>query len=205
VDLSLIGRGVLIGVGIAAPVGPIGALCIARALRYGWRAGFVAGLGAATADACYGAIAAFGLTVVMSHLLDSLGVLRLLGGLYLCYLGLRTMRAAPATAADTVAGSPTRMFAATFALTITNPLTIMSFAAIFAGVGVATNNSRDGIALVLGVFAGSALWWLALSSGVAAVRHRLTHRALRVINVLSGAIILGFGLMSLDSLVWGGT
>jgi threonine/homoserine/homoserine lactone efflux protein len=195
-------RGMLIGLAIAAPVGPIGALCIGRTLRDGWPAGFASGLGAAVADACYGALAAFGFTAAVGALIGALDGLRLLGGLFLCYLGLRALRSPPVTTViATPRGGLLRAFGSTFALTIANPLTILSFAAIFAGVGVGVERGGAGW-LVAGVFAGSALWWLALSGGVGLLRRRLTAGAIRAINIASGLIIAGFGVAALASLVW---
>lgn len=196
-DLDMLVRGVVLGFGIAAPVGPIGVLCIRRTIADGRMAGFLSGMGAATADGVYGAIAAFGVTALMDALVGVSAWLRLLGGLYLCYLGLRTFFAPPAaSAAPARAGSLATAYAATCILTLTNPMTIISFVAIFAGVG----GAADGEAarnLVAGVFLGSALWWLLLSGGVGLVRERLPSTALRIINRASGVIILSFGLIAL--------
>lgn len=205
-DPGLFARGALIGFSIAAPVGPIGVLCIRRTLAGGRAAGLFSGLGAATADACYGAIAAFGLTAVSSLLVGGKLWLRLFGGIFLCYLGVRTLMAHPAdkaAGADGRRGGLIGMYLSTFLLTLTNPTTIFSFIGIFAGLGVAaTAHAGYGAAglLVVGVFSGSALWWLILSSGVALVRTRVGPRVLRWVNVLSGAIITGFGLLALLSL-----
>src|SRR5512143_860107 len=134
--LSFYLRGLIIGFSIAAPVGPIGVLCIRRTLSDGRLYGFVSGLGAATADACYGTIAALGLTIVSTFLVEQANWLRLLGGLYLCYLGLKTFRSRPA---DRAVEATTRehgllgAYASTLFLTLTNPLTILSFLAVFAG------------------------------------------------------------------------
>jgi len=190
---------------IAAPVGPIGVLCIRRTLAEGRLAGFVAGLGAATADAVYGGIAAFGLTVIANFLVNQQVWLRVIGGIFLCYLGVKTLRAKPAQQAVTMNGSGRRQtysaaYAATFFLTLTNPLTILAFAAIFAGFGAA-NTSGGYVAaglLVAGVFLGSAAWWLILSSGVGVLRAKCqTSGALPWVNRISGIIITGFGILTL--------
>ena len=196
-------RGLVIGFSIAAPVGPIGVLCIRRTLADGRAVGFAAGLGAATADALYGAVAGFGLTVVSTALVGQQGWLRLIGGAFLCWLGARTFLARPAEDAAPVRGSGLLgAYASTLVLTLTNPMTILSFAAVFAGLGVGAAGGGYGAAavLVLGVFAGSALWWLVLSGAVGLLRHRVTPRGLRWVNRASGTIIAAFGALALGSL-----
>ncbi|MCX7791109.1 MAG: LysE family translocator [Chloroflexaceae bacterium] len=203
-ELGLFARGALIGLAIAAPVGPIGVLCINRTLRDGRMAGFVSGLGAATADLIYGTIAVLGLTALTGALAGISFWTRLLGGLFLCYLGLRTLRAQPAARpAAGAARGLLRAYASTLILTLTNPATIIAFAAIFAGLGAsgAAHGYAEGLLLATGVAAGSALWWLMLSGGVGLLRSRLTPTALRWINRGAGLIILGFGLAALWSLV----
>ena len=202
-DISFLLRGLIIGFSIAAPVGPIGVLCIRRTLAAGRASGLVSGLGAATADAIYGCIAGFGLTFISSILIRQQGWLRLIGGGFLCYLGLKTFLARPAEQAASAEGNGlVGAYASTFFLTLTNPMTILSFAAIFAGVGVASasGNYVSAGVLVLGVFVGSALWWLALSGLVGVFRARFNPHWLRWINRISGVIITGFGLLMLLSL-----
>lgn len=197
-------RGLLLGFAIAAPVGPIGVLCIRRTLAQGLLAGLVSGLGAATADAFYGFVAAFGLTFISSFLIDQQSWIRLIGGLFLCYLGIKTFLAPVAEEAATGAGNGLiAAYSSTLFLTLTNPLTILSFAAVFAGlgVGVVAGDYGAAVATVLGVFSGSALWWLALSTGVSLFRSRFTPRAMRWVNRISGVVILGFGVAALLSLL----
>jgi len=240
-------QGLILGFSIAAPVGPIGVLCIRRTLADGQAAGFVSGLGAATADAIYGSVAVFGLSGLSAILVGQQAVLRLAGGLFLVYLGARTFLSRPAQAGASAAGSQRRgltgAYLSTLFLTLTNPITILAFAAIFAGLGVgaalpstttqstalpfgalaSTGNLSDaeysgvegalsgpsttlsapasGPVVVLGVFAGSALWWLILSAGSNWLRERfLQPGALVWINRLSGLVIAGFGLAVLASL-----
>ncbi len=210
-DPSLALRGLLLGFSIAAPVGPIGVLCIRRTLVDGWRFGLLSGLGAATADATYGAVAAFGLTAISTLLVSGQLWLRLIGGIFLCSLGLRTLLAkpAPSAAPDATVQSAAHArngliaYASTVGLTLTNPTTILSFAAIFAGLGIGSGSrSYLGAALlVLGVFAGSALWWLILSSTVAALRSRFRASAVGWVGRASGAVLLAFGLLALVSLI----
>lgn len=196
-------RGLLIGFSIAAPVGPIGLLCIQLTLNRGRRYGFAAGLGAATADAFYGFVAGFGLTLISQFLLSQQRWLQLMGGLFLCYLGLRTFFTIPpeenTLQADT--RGATAVTLQTFFLTLTNPVTILAFTAIFAGMGLANQSLSAGQAavFVLSVFAGSALWWLLLSGGVSLLHGRIRPTHLRWINRLSGLIILGFGIAALVS------
>jgi threonine/homoserine/homoserine lactone efflux protein len=201
--MSLFVQGLLIGFSIAAPVGPIGVLCIRRTLAEGRLYGLVSGLGAATADAFYGVIAGFGLTFVSSFLIAQQTWLRLFGGLFLIYLGIKTLLASPSAVTIEVEENSGlwSAFASTFLLTLTNPLTILSFAAIFAGLGLsaAERSYQDAITLVLGVFLGSAAWWFLLSGGVSLFRSRVTYRSMLWINRIAGLIILGFGLLALLS------
>jgi len=204
-DLSLLASGIIIGFSIAAPVGPIGVLCIHRTLTEGRFHGLISGLGAATADACYGCIAAFGLTFITDILVQQQLWLRLIGGAFLLFLGVRTILRKPSEKPQ----SEKRVgllseYGSTFLLTITNPVTILSFAAIFAGVGLGSTVSDYGSAglLVFSVFAGSALWWLILSGTVSLLRKKVTQRVLMWINRISGGIITGFGVVILISLLF---
>jgi threonine/homoserine/homoserine lactone efflux protein len=201
-DISFLFRGLVIGFSIAAPVGPIGVLCIRRTLTEGRASGLVSGLGAATADAVYGSIAGFGLTLISGFLVDQQTWLRLIGGAFLCYLGIRTLLATPAEGAAPVKGNGlVSAYASTLFLTLTNPLTILSFAAIFAGLGLASTSGNyiAAATLVLGVFLGSAAWWLLLSGGVSLLRSRFDARAMRWVNRISGGIITIFGVLALLS------
>jgi threonine/homoserine/homoserine lactone efflux protein len=197
-DTNLLLRGGLIGLSVAAPVGPIGVLCIRRTLAEGRAYGLVSGLGAATADAVYGCIAAFGLTFIAAALVSHQAWLRLIGGLFLCYLGVKTLLARPAQqAAPSDGGGLWGAYASTFFLTLTNPVTILAFAAIFAGFGLASGGYDSAGLLVLGVFLGSACWWLLLSSVVSLFRTRFSPSGLRWVNRISGTIIVGFGVVAL--------
>jgi threonine/homoserine/homoserine lactone efflux protein len=205
VDLSTFLRGLAIGLSIAAPVGPIGVLCIRRTLADGRAIGFASGLGAATADGLYGAVAAFGLSLVTNALVDQRLWLQAVGGVFLCYLGVRTWLAVPGVASGPAAGGRglTTAWASTFVLTLTNPATIISFGAIFAGLGLGRSVGGYGPAslMVLGVFLGSALWWLMLSTGVGLLRSAFTPDRLRWVNRCAGVIITAFGVAALVSLM----
>ncbi len=206
---SIVLTGLIIGFSIAAPVGPIGVLCIRRTLADGRVVGFVSGLGAATADAAYGGVAAFGLTWVSDLLVKQQLWLRLVGGVFLLYLGIKAFLERPAereaAASGRGRGSLAGAYASTLGLTITNPTTILSFVAIFAGLGLVGEGGGYAAAAVLvaGVFSGSALWWLLLSGGVSLFRSKLGLGALRWVNRASGTIIFGFGVAALLSLLRG--
>jgi threonine/homoserine/homoserine lactone efflux protein len=201
-DINFLLRGLIIGFSIAAPVGPIGVLCIRRTLTEGRVSGFVSGLGAATADAIYGGIAGFGLAFISTFLVGQQLWLHLIGGAFLCYLGIKTLLAKPTEQEASAKGNGIiGNYASTFFLTLTNPMTIISFVAIFAGLGLANTSSDYASAgiLVLGVFMGSALWWFFLSGGVGLFREKFDRRGLKWVNIISGAIIMGFGLFALLS------
>jgi threonine/homoserine/homoserine lactone efflux protein len=156
-------------------------------------------MGAATADATYGFIAAFGLTFLSDLLISQQTLLRIVGGLFLLYLGIKTLLSIPAEDAakvETTRSGLPGMYLSTFGLTLTNPMTILSFLAIFAGAGIASTAGDYGSAalLVLGVFMGSAAWWLLLSGGVSLLRQRFNTRVMLWVNRLSGVIILLFAL-----------
>jgi len=193
-------RGLLIGISIAAPVGPIGILCIRRTLAEGRLSGLISGLGAASADAIYGMIAGFGLTFISGFLVAQQSWLSLLGGVFLCYLGIRTFLSPPSEEAiQAESSSLLRNYLSIFFLTLTNPMTILSFVAIFAGIGLANSSGDYTLAaiLVLGVFSGSALWWLILSFGVSLFRERVSSQWMFWINRLSGVIVFSFGGLAL--------
>jgi len=196
-------KGLIIGFSIAAPVGPIGLLCIRRTLAYGRVSGLVTGLGAATADSFYGAVAGFGLTTVAAFLLREEQWFRGVGGLFLLGLGIYTALARRSSrAAEAKDAGLLWDYASTMALTLTNPLTILSFAAIFTGLGIVRAHSHPAAALlVLGVFCGSAAWWLILSAAVSATRRHFSPATMRLVNVASGVIICGFGVVVLIELV----
>ncbi len=197
-------KGLLIGFSIAAPVGPIGVLCIHRTLSHGRQYGLLTGLGAATADALYGCVAAFGLTLISSFLVEQQTWFRLVGGVFLCYLGVRTLFSkAKDRLEQAKPASLVNAYGSTFFLTLTNPVTILAFAAIFAGIGLANPSAGyvSAAITVLGVFLGSSSWWLILSTITSLFRDRLTVHALVWVNRLSGLVILAFGIAALISIV----
>src|SRR5690242_18318510 len=202
--IELFARGLVIGFAIAAPVGPIGMLVIRRTLAEGRLLGLLTGLGAAVADALYGCVGAFGLTFISSFLMGYAFWTKLIGGAFLVYLGVSTFRAKPK---EESTGSSNVRYAAAFlstmVLTLANPATILSFMAVFAGLGLGTNGGDYGAAgiVVAGVFIGSAIWWLLLSGGVSLVRHKLKPGTMKWINYGSGAFLFLFGLFALSSVL----
>jgi len=204
-DLSLLARGLLLGFSIAAPVGPIGVLCIRRTLAESRAAGFASGLGAATADALYGCVAAFGLTIVSAALLRGRIWMAWGGGLFLLWLGWRTANARPPELpADLRSDAPASRplwsaWGSTFLLTVTNPMTILSFAAVFAGLGLGSvaRSPAAAVTLVSGVFVGSAVWWFTLSGSVSLLRSRVNAGGLIWVNRISGIVLIGFGVAAL--------
>ncbi len=198
-------KGTLIGFSIAAPVGPVGLLCIRRSLHDGRLAGFVSGLGAATADTLYGLVAAFSLTALTDLLVSHRAALQLVGGFFLLYLGIQTLRARPPAQAAQARPSPNLAGAyfSTLVLTATSPVTILAFVGIFAGLGVgsAGGGTFAALRLVLGVFLGSAAWWLILSTSANWLGGKLQTGGLRTLNLIAGSIITAFGLWQLAQLL----
>lgn len=196
-------KSLFLGLAIAAPLGPIGALCINRTLERGFVAGIAGGLGTALADGVYATLAAFGFAAFS----DALGVidtpLRLVGGAFMLWLGWKSMTPRPALAAAKISARDlVSTTAATFLLTITNPMTILSFAAIFAGLGLASGTGPlDALLVVSGVLVGSMLWWGVLSGGVALARHRLPEAFALWVSRLSGVVLIAFGLWAISSTV----
>jgi len=203
-DPALFIRGLILGFTIAAAVGPISLLVIRRTLAEGRVVGLVSGMGVATADGTYGAIAAFGLTVITDLLMDWRRALGIVGGIFLLWLAWRTLWSAPREAATESAtrrrGLP-GAYLSTLVLTLTNPLTILSFAALFVGLGVTGGDLSGATLLTLGVFAGSALWWVVLTTLVRALRSRLTTAGLRRVNIASGLLIGAFAIVAIATAI----
>jgi threonine/homoserine/homoserine lactone efflux protein len=196
-DPTFLPRGFVLGFTVAAAVGPISLLTIRRTLAHGRVYGLASGLGVALADSTYAAIAAFGLTAITSVLVGGRMILGLVGGAFLVVLAIRTMRSRPSVVAvATERPGLLSAFGSIFGLTMTNPMTILSFAGLFAGLGLTGTGGADAALLVAGVFVGSATWWLVLTSVVGVLRARVTIGALAWVNRISGAAILVFGLVA---------
>jgi len=204
-DPELLARGVVLGFTIAAAVGPISLLVIRRTLAEGEIVGLASGLGVATADATYGAIAAFGLGAITNVLVGGQRVLGLVGGAFLLWLAWRTARAEPTEPASTPArrGGLAGAYLSILGLTLTNPMTILSFAALFAGLGIAPGDVAGAASITAGVFIGSSTWWLLLTLTVGAVRSRVTRAWLGRINVASGLVIGAFALAAIGNAIRG--
>jgi threonine/homoserine/homoserine lactone efflux protein len=196
-------EGILIGLVVAVPVGPLGLLCINRSLMMGPVCGFFSGLGVATADALAAGIAALGISLISGLLVQHQLALRLVGGIFLCYLGYKIYRTEPAAQAPV--NNVNGLFGAymtTFLLTFSNPVTILSFVAIYAGWHVPSLHGRYIAAALLtgGVFTGSVLWWVGLFIALTAFHHRFNLRFILWVHRVSGAVIAGFGVVVLLSL-----
>ena len=199
-------RGVAIGLAVAFALGPIGLLVIRRTIDRGWAHGLLSGAGVATADALYAGVAAFGLTAVAQLLVGIGRPLGVIGGLVLLALAARALLAVRSGTASAErrepapAGPRATGVAATWAsmvgLTLTNPATILSFAALFAGIGAATDGAAGAATIVAGVFTGSIAWWAILTGLVAGLRARLTPRVVGGLNVASALIIGTFGVVA---------
>ncbi len=198
--MILFAKGLLFGFLLAATVGPMWVLCFRRTIEQGALAGFVSGMGIALADGLYGAVAAFGLTAISGFLLAQSFWLGLIGGLFLLYLGVRCLVAKPVLVDENKPErtSLSKAFVSTLGLTLANPPTILAFAAIFAGLGLVSSSDYGAAALVvLGVFLGSAGWWIVLAFGVHWLRQRAGPKLFRIINLVSGVTILGFAIWQL--------
>ena len=188
--------GLLVGFPIAASPGPISFLVLRRTLARGWRSGLVSGLGVATGDAIYAALAAFGVAVVTNVLISQRRWIGLLGGIALVVIGLRTISQNPPPRSFPKRGD----YASMVALTLTNPPTILSFSAVFAGLGLRVEAGwLPAIGLVVGVMLGSALWWVVMTGLVSALRDRMTPAVTHAIRLASGLALIGFGVLALVS------
>ncbi len=199
-EISFFIKGLIFGFSIAAPVGPIGILCIRRSLTSGWRAGLLTGMGAATADGIYGCIAAFGLSGISGFLINQQSWVQRFGGLFLLFLGLKSLFQKNEPHQDAPAGTNGAMgYLSALLLTLTNPMTILSFAAVFAGMGLGVMGSGPVCAtwLVAGVFSGSMAWWIILSSTTHFFKRQISPRAMDWVNRVSGFILTGFGILAL--------
>lgn len=212
--IALIASGIVIGLILAAPVGPVNLICIRRGLQYGPLNGFISGLGAALGDGFFAAISAFGVTAV-AQLIEGFSIpLQTGGGILLLAFGLHTYLSQPPASRDDEQVPPReqkgqaslgRAMASTFILTITNPATLFGVAALFAGLG----GLADGVASYLnaavvvgGVIGGSALWWLTLTTIVGIFHARIDARVMRLINHGSGIMVSLFGFIVLGDVLW---
>ncbi len=196
-------NGIVFGLVLAAPVGPVGVLCVNRTLTEGRLHGLLSGLGAAIADAVYGGIAAFGISSVSAWVERNQRVFALIGGILLIALAIKSFLTKPRPPSDRVARrihteSLVQDVISTFTLAITNPVTVLAFAGLIATFGNAgLSGPTSGLALVLGVFIGSAAWWFALSGGASIFRQYMNGGFQRWTNRASSIVLLGFGIYAL--------
>lgn len=201
--ITVLLKGILIGFSLAAPVGPVGIMCIRRTLTYGYRRGIISGLGAAAADSVYAIVAAFGITLISNFIVQEEYWIRLVGGILLLALGVRTLLVEPVEQASTITSNGhAGAFLSMFLLTFTNPMTLFAFAVVFAGIGAgsAVSDYLTATTLVAGVFLGSGLWFLFITSAVHFYKDRFKLWGLRIINRIAGSIIFFCGIISLLSL-----
>ena len=204
-ELIYLYKGLILGFSVAAPVGPIGVLCINRTINKGYVSGIISGLGAATADLIYGLIAGLGLTVISNTLIENKLLIQSVGLLFLFYLGIKTLlkKQRDFETEDSKKSGLFKDYLTTFMLTITNPVTILFFLAVFAGLGLTNsqNNNLSTILLVLGVFSGSGFWWIFLSGLTYKLKNKISKKIFKKIDFVSGIIILVFGLFILYDLI----
>ena len=197
-DPLLLARGIGLGFTIAAAVGPISLLTIRRTIAHGRIYGLASGVGVALADGTYAAIAAFGLTAITSVLVGGRLLLGVLGGAVICWLGARTLLSRPSeTPSEADRPGLLAALVSIYGLTITNPMTILSFAGLFAALGLAGRGGTEAATLTAGVLIGSTLWWIVLTTIVGWLRSRVTIRGLTWINRISGVVLLGFGVVAI--------
>jgi threonine/homoserine/homoserine lactone efflux protein len=196
---GVLAQGIVLGFSIAAPVGPIGVLCIRRTLQNGFKSGVASGFGAASTDALYGTIAAAGLTLAADFLVRQQVWLGILGGMFLLYLGVSTFRSSPPETSSEVS-KPSKLsgdYMSTLLLTLSNPITVFSFIALFGGLSAKSDFRVSAFLLVVGVFSGSAIWWLALSAGVSIFRKKFSPIVMQWVNRAAGLVILAFSVVML--------
>jgi threonine/homoserine/homoserine lactone efflux protein len=192
-------KSIILGFSVSAPVGPIGLLCIQRVLSRGRLAGILTGFGAVTANILYASIAAFGFSVVSAFLLDQHFLLKLIGSAFLLYLGIQTFLKKPAASAANLEGEGILgMYLSTFLLMIMNPVTILNFTAMFAGLGFESGEDTGltAVTLIGGVFLGAAFWWVFLSLAVSAFKDKITPY-LGLVNKIAGLLIIVLGIAAI--------
>jgi len=197
-------KGAIIGFSLAAPIGPVGIMCIRRTLTHGHLRGFVSGLGAATADSIYAVVAAFGITLISNFIVQHEYSIRLVGGILLILLGIRTLLVHPVEKApQNGINGHASAYVTMFLLTVTNPMTLFAFAVVFAGIGAgsAVGDTVTATFLVAGVFSGSALWFLLMTTIVHIYKDKFKPWGLKVVNIIAGSFILLCGIVILVSIL----
>jgi threonine/homoserine/homoserine lactone efflux protein len=198
--LALLLKGLLLGFTIAAIVGPIGILCIRTSLQAGRAAGFSVGLGAATADALYGSVAAYGLAAIATPLIAMRGVIQVIGGIALIYMGLKSFYIPESRIRTPQEKNLMQRYFSSLLLTLANPMTILSFTAVFISLGLKNITFISAPVLVIGIFTGSTLWWFALSFAASHLGKRFSPALVGVINAIASLVIIGFGFVAIATL-----
>ncbi len=197
-ELTTLLKGLAIGLLVAIPIGPVGVLCVQRTLDYGRLSGFISGLGAATVDAFYAAVTAFGLIIISNFIIEYQIIFRLFGGIFLLIIGIRSLYLTPQKVnIKTTCPSILADYSSTFFLTACNPITIIVFTALFVSsiFGFSNGCHYSATILVIGVFLGSSLWWFILSFGTGVLKSRTRNISIEVINKISGVIIIFFAII----------
>ena len=203
-DLIFIIKGILIGVSVSAPLGPIGVLCIQRTLNKGFKSGLVSGVGAASADIIYAVIAGFSITFISDFLIDNQNYFRVIGGMFLIFIGAKIFTSNPAKQIRklrTRGNNYYKDFLTSFLVTVSNPITILAFGAIFASFNMVDKETGSFpiVILILTVFSGAIIWWLSLISIITIFKHRIRLRNLLWINRVTGILIIIFALLVIAS------
>ncbi len=207
--LEYIWKGIIVGLSASIPLGPIGVLCIQRTLNKGRVSGFISGLGAAAADGLFAIIAGFGISIIIDSVVEYQLYLKLIGGIILFVLGVRLLYANPAVDLRRQLKKKKKGlfgdFLSIFILTVSNPIGIFVFVAVFAGFNlVGKESSISVIILVLGVITGAALWWFSLSGLVSIFRNRFRLRKLLLVNRVAGVLVIAFGFFVIATIFWSG-
>ncbi|MFA6066331.1 MAG: LysE family transporter [Candidatus Babeliaceae bacterium] len=203
-NLPIFIQGIIIGISLAAPIGPLSIICIRRSLTDRFMASVAVALGAATADALFGFIAIFGVTTISAFLMHHNALLRFVGGLFLGYLGITTLQR---TSVTTTSGNKSQflitIYLSTFILTLTNPLTIVAFGALFTVFGITelVNNYTTALPLISGIFCGSATWFIFLSTFIHLFKNNWKPGTLTLINKISGIGLIVFACIAFMSIL----
>jgi threonine/homoserine/homoserine lactone efflux protein len=206
--LEYIWKGIVVGLSASIPLGPIGVLCIQRTLNKGRVSGFVSGFGAAAADGLFAIIAGFGISIIIDSVVEYQLYLKAAGGIILFVMGIRLLYANPAIDLRRQLKKKKKGlfgdFLSIFILTISNPIGVFVFIAVFAGFDLVVKDSTASVlVLVAGVLLGAALWWFALSGFVSLFRHKFRLRKLLLVNRIAGVLVIAFGLLVVVSIFWG--
>ncbi len=197
--LDLLWKGIIIGLSASIPLGPIGVLCIQRTLNKGRKSGFISGLGAAAADGFYAIVAGFSVSIVIDYLTEYQLILRIIGSIVLFFLGYKLITTNPAVQLRNQLKKKRKGlfgdFISIFALTISNPITVFVFAAVFAGFHVLDPDTpkHSVLILIFGILLGASTWWFTLSSVVSIFKDKFRLRRLLLINRIAGVLVIAFG------------